>query len=509
MRRALIILLFGVVARLADASELTALVYHDIVENRGSDEYALTIDEFEEHLAYLKKQGYRPISLADLSAARQGKVVLPDRAVLITFDDGLRSYRRHALPLLKRYGYPSVVSVVSRWVDGGDMPAAYRNKVMDWDELRSLQTEPLVEIASHTHDLHHELPANAHGDKWAAGTVRRYDTAQRGHENETQFQRRIKSDLLTAVARFRQELKQAPRALAWPYGEYDGTSLGIASSLGFEFQFTLDDRPNGIASLPRVHRVMLRRAHGVAALDEALRGPRWAKRPIRFVHVPLADIGPADRHSAVRGLAPVLRQLELLRVNAVVIALTGADMRGTAASTTKVGGTTEILSHVLYALRRAEIREIYLDVSKVRETPNGNRLAELLFLNRAQGIILSDAIVEQELAVLRRAHPQLRIGSYGDSQPAWADFRFVTNDAGRATTLPEGIGRTLAGGERRTVLHLNGQSAQDVRTLAGTLRAIRTSGLADFGLSYSLLPPAGTASIALALELAGHSPGRP
>lgn len=71
---------------------------------------------FEEHLAVLRKE-YRPLSLADLSAAcAAGKI--PDRAVTITFDDGYADNVRTAAPLLRRYGMPATVFVAGACLEG-------------------------------------------------------------------------------------------------------------------------------------------------------------------------------------------------------------------------------------------------------------------------------------------------------------------------------------------------------------------------------------------------------
>lgn len=147
-------------AAVVEAAEIPAIAYHDIVDAPNGDPYAITLADFERQMAYLARRGYEPIGLKRLDAVRTGRAVLPPKPVLLTFDDGLRSYYTHAYPVLKRYGFPSILSVVTAWVDGRSHPDGYRAPLLGWEELRRLARSPLVEIVSHTDDLHHGVPGN-------------------------------------------------------------------------------------------------------------------------------------------------------------------------------------------------------------------------------------------------------------------------------------------------------------------------------------------------------------
>ena len=141
--------------------EIPAVAYHDIVPARNGDPFAVTVAEFDQQLAYLKRKGYQPISLAMLDGARRGARPLPPKPILLTFDDGLRSFAVHALPRLERYGFPATVSIVSGWVDTGRMGDDSGVAVMTWDELRRLSRSPLIEFVSHSDDLHRGIAADA------------------------------------------------------------------------------------------------------------------------------------------------------------------------------------------------------------------------------------------------------------------------------------------------------------------------------------------------------------
>ena len=95
------------------AAGVTVLTYHDIVADPGKDKYGVSLKNFESQLQYLKQNNYHPISLGQFIQVSKGRAALPSQAVLLTFDDGLISYRDNVVPLLAKYGYPSVLSIVT------------------------------------------------------------------------------------------------------------------------------------------------------------------------------------------------------------------------------------------------------------------------------------------------------------------------------------------------------------------------------------------------------------
>ena len=67
----------------AHAQKLIALSYHDVVTKKNGDVYAVTSAQLRSHLDFLERAGYQPISLNYLRKVQQGKLSLPDRAVLL------------------------------------------------------------------------------------------------------------------------------------------------------------------------------------------------------------------------------------------------------------------------------------------------------------------------------------------------------------------------------------------------------------------------------------------
>jgi peptidoglycan/xylan/chitin deacetylase (PgdA/CDA1 family) len=97
---------------------------------------------FAEHLSYLRENGWHVIGLEDFLGSLTVPDSLPQRSVLLTFDDGYQSMRRIALPWLVEFGYPAVVFVPSDFIGGRnwfDTDNEPEDVMCDWDDLRELE----------------------------------------------------------------------------------------------------------------------------------------------------------------------------------------------------------------------------------------------------------------------------------------------------------------------------------------------------------------------------------
>ena len=138
-------------------TQLVALCYHDVVTEPAAtlvDPMAVTVDTLITHLSWLTGNGYTPISLAQWRAAAEG-APLPAKPVLLTFDDGYKSFHQHVMPLLELFGAPAVLAPVTRWVDApAGEPVPYgdelkpRSHFLTWQELADIADSGLVELAS-------------------------------------------------------------------------------------------------------------------------------------------------------------------------------------------------------------------------------------------------------------------------------------------------------------------------------------------------------------------------
>ncbi len=128
----------------ARTAKIPIIMYHDITAVKDVD-WDVTPEDLEKHFQTLQEGGYTPITMDRMVNHLRTGAQLPEKPVLLTFDDNYVGQYKYAFPLLKKYNYPAVWSVHTRFVGtGGKKPKA------TWDQLREMQKSGLITVASHT-----------------------------------------------------------------------------------------------------------------------------------------------------------------------------------------------------------------------------------------------------------------------------------------------------------------------------------------------------------------------
>ncbi len=132
----------------SQGQRVPVIMYHDVIEKRDKDAqwFDCTVDEFQVHLNWLEENGVTPISLDQLYAHLTKGESIPERSVVLTFDDNYQGYYDRALPLLRGKNYPSAMFVHTGFV--GRKEGLHPK--MDWATLQELAKDPLVTIGGHT-----------------------------------------------------------------------------------------------------------------------------------------------------------------------------------------------------------------------------------------------------------------------------------------------------------------------------------------------------------------------
>lgn len=145
---------FFAVAVIIPPSGIPVLNYHQI---NDEDENLLTVSttEFETQMAWLEENGYHAITAAELADALEGRANLPERPVLITFDDGYVDNYTCAFPILKKHGMKATIFIISEYV------SLYPN-YLTWEQLLEMQLHG-IDFGSHTvdHNVLTELSPNS------------------------------------------------------------------------------------------------------------------------------------------------------------------------------------------------------------------------------------------------------------------------------------------------------------------------------------------------------------
>jgi biofilm PGA synthesis lipoprotein PgaB len=295
------------VAALPVSQPYVVLGYHDISVHGQKlppfDRMAVADRNFEEHIEWLLAHGYHFISLQQVIDAHAGKAVLPGKAILLTFDDGFESFYTRVFPVLKAHRIPAVEALIGTWMDGADKPDVPGFKpILNWAQVRELQASGLVEIASHTFDMHRSIDSNPQGGRAPSVTTRRYMPVSQRYENDAEYAARLNAGMRRSSDFIFQNTGKRPRVMVWPFGEYNSLAVAAAKKAGMPITLALNDGANDARdNLAIIDRLIMTDDPEVPAFADIITSLR-ADRPQRVMHVDLDYVFDADRSQQMRNL---------------------------------------------------------------------------------------------------------------------------------------------------------------------------------------------------------------
>lgn len=231
------------------------LMYHEVkLTNAGRD--VITPGEFEEDLNYLKTAGYTTVTMGDLIDYVYDAKPLPEKPVVLTFDDGYLNNYVYVFPLLKKYHTKIVLSIIGKNTDDftyiPDDNINYSH--VTWKQLKEMSDSGLVEVQNHTYDLHKI-------------TRSRFGCGKRQGETQAHYEKALTDDLGRLQSEIRIFTGRTPTTFTYPYGKVSSDSLPILKEMGFKASLSCDygvnllsDDPDTLFGLKRICRL-----HGVSA----------------------------------------------------------------------------------------------------------------------------------------------------------------------------------------------------------------------------------------------------
>ncbi|HCS45557.1 MAG TPA: poly-beta-1,6-N-acetyl-D-glucosamine N-deacetylase PgaB [Pseudomonas sp.] len=307
-------------------NHVLGIAYHD-VDDKDPDQAVVGVrtERMIEQLAWLRENGYHPVSIDQVLAARKGGPELPSKAVMLSFDDGYASFYTRVLPVLRAYNWHALLAPVGTWVDTppnqsvdfAGMPRK-RSEFLTWDQVREVSQSGLVEIAAHTDANHKGILANPQGNLEPAATTRRYDPVAKRYETETEFQARQRVDVVAISEKIRKVTGKKPRVWVWPYGAADGSTLQIVTDEGYQMALTLEDGLDTLDTLMSSPRYLVssdpegtRFASSVVSVQ--------SKNAMRVVHVDLDNVYDPDPAQQERNLGKLIQRMSDMGANTVFL----------------------------------------------------------------------------------------------------------------------------------------------------------------------------------------------
>lgn len=225
----------------AKLAKVPVMMYHDILPKKEVF-FDVTPQEFEQHLQLIQEKGLTPISFAQLITHLRTGLPLPEKPVMLTFDDGYGGHYEYVYPLLKKYGYPGVFSIYTSNM-GKDTGRTHVN----WEQLRQMAADPLVTIASHS--VTHPPDLRVFPDD------------------------KLEMEIVESKRLLESNLGIPIRYFTYPVGKYDARVAEFVSKAGYQAALTMDDLDERLAgqseSLLAIGRI------GQSRLEDAI-AQAWA-----------------------------------------------------------------------------------------------------------------------------------------------------------------------------------------------------------------------------------------
>ncbi|MCR4944694.1 MAG: polysaccharide deacetylase family protein [Clostridium sp.] len=200
------------------------LYYHSVLpdsEVTTPNEVTISPEKLKQELEIVKNLGYTTITLSELNDYLNNKIEIPEKSIVITFDDGYTDNYIHAFPILKELGMKATVFMISSQINSGYYMSAEQLKEM---------SDYGIDIESHT-DTHAYLDTLSYDEQL---------------KEMTESKRKLEEVLGKDVT-----------SIAYPFGNYNKDTVKASEAAGYTLGFTtnkgLDKRTSNKLELDRIY----------------------------------------------------------------------------------------------------------------------------------------------------------------------------------------------------------------------------------------------------------------
>ncbi|MCQ2513730.1 MAG: polysaccharide deacetylase family protein [Ruminococcus sp.] len=215
---------------------LPIIMYHSLLkDSKMQNDFTISPELFENDLKYLQSENYTTIVVEDLiDYVYRGKE-LPDKCIMLTFDDGYYNNYYYAYPLLKKYNSKAVISPIismtEKFTETEDISPSYGH--ISVSDIKEMVESGYVEIQNHSYDLHKLSPRK--------GADKRY-----GESNEA-YRKSITEDIMHAQNYLTENVGITPKCFVYPFGAKGKETPQIIKDMGFLCTMTCTEEMNYIS----------------------------------------------------------------------------------------------------------------------------------------------------------------------------------------------------------------------------------------------------------------------
>ena len=214
-----------------DSIAVPIVMYHSILKSK-SGTYIVHPETLEQDLKYIQSKVYTTITMTDLINYVYNDVELPEKPIIITFDDGYYNNLSYAVPLLHKYNMKAVISIVGQYTDtfseADEANANYGH--LRWKDINELITDGCIEFQNHTYNLHSIKNGRKGCKKLASESLVAYTSL-------------LTNDIMKLQNEFAENCNgYTPNTFTYPYGAISNASIPIIRDLGFKASLSCTSR---------------------------------------------------------------------------------------------------------------------------------------------------------------------------------------------------------------------------------------------------------------------------
>ncbi len=217
---------------------LPIIMYHEVKPYKAGRD-VISPWEFESDLKYLTENGYTTVTMSDLINYVYQDIPLPEKPIILTFDDGYLNNYVYVLPLLEKYHMKMVFSIIGKNTDDftriPDKNLDYSH--VTWSQLNEMLASGYVEVQNHSYSLY----------KYSSKNV---GCKQMSNETDEEYEFRLTTDLEKLQEKIKQETGFTPNTVTYPYGSFSPNTDAVLKKMGFKATLSCKYRLNKITENP-------------------------------------------------------------------------------------------------------------------------------------------------------------------------------------------------------------------------------------------------------------------
>lgn len=231
-------------------TKIVTVMYHSVL-NGSKGRYIVSEKQLENDLIALKDAGYVSVTPDEIIAFSEGLGMLPEKPVLITFDDGHYNNLYYAVPILKKHGFTAIINVVGAYSEYTTTSGDSKNpnySHITWDEMADAAKEGVIYFGNHSFGMHKIKP--------------RYGIAQKSYESDDEYVKTFTADTMKLHDKIKEYAGYDTAVYAYPFGKYSGLAKDALKNLGYKITLTCNEGvtnarfgdPDSVIFLRRINR---------------------------------------------------------------------------------------------------------------------------------------------------------------------------------------------------------------------------------------------------------------